>query len=371
MKKNTLIVFAVLMMVAQACEKNTQENLDSLIAQKQQIESQIAEMQANIPDSLKTKKTQNVKYVEVKEVKTRPFSHFIEVQGSVDSDQNIMVTSKSAGTVEAIPVTEGTRVAKGQLIARLDGEILNNSIKEVKSSLEFATEIYEKQKGLWDQKIGSEVQYLQAKNNKESLENRLATLYEQAKQSKVFAPISGTVDQVFIKQGEVAAPGVPVVRIVNLAEFEIKANVAENYALAVKKDIPVILYFPDLKAEVNATVNFVGNVIDPINRTFNIVIRFKNPNVGIKPNMIAVVKIEDYKSENEVVIPLNAIVKTNNEQFVFVAVEENGNMVAKKLKVKTAMDYNGVTVIKEGLKASDKLITFGFQDLVEGQLVKF
>ena len=177
--------------------------------------------------------------------------------------------------------------------------------------------------------------------------------------------------KVIIKQGEVAGPGSPIVRVVNLNEFELKANVAENHALAVKTGIPVKLYFPDLKKEIEAKINFVGNVIDPLNRTFNVVIRFKNPDIGIKPNMIAVVKIEDFSSESEVVIPLNAIMKQNNERFVYVAKEQDGNFQAKRVNVVTDLDYNGMTVIKEGLSATDKLITFGFQDLVDGQIVKF
>ena len=368
MKKMNIKLLTILALVLgmQACQP--EKSLEQLKKEKQEIEMKIAQLEGIQPDSSSKVR---VKYVEVTEIKPAPFKHFIEVQGTVDSDNNILVTAKASGTVEGLNVEEGTRVKKGQVLGNIDDEIIWNSIQEVNTSLEFATEMFEKQKSLWDQKIGSEVQYLQAKNNKESLERRLATLREQLKLTKVTSPIDGTIDQVFIKEGEVAGPGAPIVRVVNLSDFEVKAEVAENYALAVKNSTPVKLYFPDLKEEIEAKVDFVGNVIDPTNRTFNIVIRFKNPEIGIKPNMVTVVKIEDYSSDSEILVPINSILRTSEGKHVFVASKEGDQQIAKKIEVETGYSYNGKTVIQKGLNVNDKLITFGFQNLIEGEPVQF
>ena len=367
MKKYIIIVLAVMAASMQSCNQN--ETIESLKAQKKEIEEKIAALEALNPDTIQ--REVRVKYVEVENVKAQSFKHFIEVQGVVDSENNLMITAKASGTVEGLKVKEGDRVKKGQILAQIDDKIIRNSISELNSSLEFATEMYNKQKSLWDQKIGSEVQYLQAKNQKESLEGRLATLREQLKMTRITSPINGTIDQVFIKEGEVAGPGMPVVRVVNLKDFEVKAQVAENYALAVKEGTSVKIYFPDLKQEVDAKINFVGNVIDPLNRTFNVVIRFNNPDIGIKPNMVSVVKIQDYSSETDLIVPVNAVIRSNEGEYVFVA-EENGEVnIARKVDVKTELSYNGMTVIRKGLEENDKLVTFGFQNLVDGQPIEY
>lgn len=368
MKNNKTIVLIILTIAwgMQSCQP--EKSLEQLKKEKQDIEMKIAQLEGSNADSSAPVR---VKYVEVIKVKPAPFKHYIEVQGTVDSDNNILVTAKASGTLEGLKVEEGTRVKKGQVLATIDDAIIWNSIQEINTSLEFATKMFEKQKSLWDQKIGSEVQYLQAKNNKESLEGRLATLREQLKLTRITSPIDGTIDQVFIKEGEMAGPGAPIVRVVNLSEFEVKAEVAENYALAVKKGTSVNLYFQDLKEEIEANVDFVGNVIDPTNRTFNIVIRFKNPNIGIKPNMVTVVKIEDYSSENELLVPINSILRTNSGKHVFIAAKDGDRMIAKKIPVEIGYSYNGDTVIKKGLKEDDMLITFGFQNLIEGEPVQY
>ena len=215
------------------------------------------------------------------------------------------------------------------------------------------------------------MQFLQAKNNKASLEGRMATLKEQISMTRITSPISGTVEVVNIKKGELASPGVPVFRIVNLSEYEIKAKVAENYSLSVSEGTPVKLYFPDLKAEIESNVSYVGKVIDPVNRTFDVIVRLKSPTANIKPNMVAVMKIMDFHKEDAVVIPLNVIQTANNKKYVFIANTKNGTQTAERREVISSHHYGGNALIESGLNPSDTLISFGFQDLTEGQIIKF
>ena len=368
--KNLFLILLIpaLIVACEAPDKSSQ--LEKLKADRQKIDKQIADLEAELGDSLTTK-SEKVKYVEVKEVNPSKFEHFIEVQGAVDTDQNVMITSQSAGTIERVYVREGDKVKKGQTLFTLDAQILKNSMAEVQTSLDFAKDMFEKQKQLWEQKIGSEVQYLTAKNQKECLERRLATLNEQMDLMRVTSPIDGVVDNLAAKSGELTSPGMPLGRVVNLSDFEIKANVAENYSSNVKNGTPVKLWFPDLKAEMDAEVAYTGNIIDPINRTFNIVIRFSNPEVSIKPNMVCVVKIIDYSAEEALVVPVNSIQKTDLGQYIFVAKEENGRYIADRRKISSEMEYNGAVLVSEGLSPNDKLITFGYQDLTQGQVVEF
>ncbi|MDH5398308.1 MAG: efflux RND transporter periplasmic adaptor subunit [Cyclobacteriaceae bacterium] len=358
------------MVVAFGCETDNQARLDKLRTQAQQIQEEIQLLEETLgQDSIALQV--KITPVEVKALSPVPFEHYIEVQGVVDTDKNIGLTSKTMGTIEEVKVREGDKVQKGQLLVQLDNQIIMNSINEVRSSLAFASEMFEKQKELWDQKIGSEVQYLSAKNNKEALENRLATLREQLQLTKITSPISGIVDQVQIRQGEMASPGIPLLRVVDLSNFEIKASVSESYASQVKNGIGVRLLFPDLKGEMEAEISYTGKVIDPVNRTFDIIIRIEKPALEIKPNMIVEVRIVDFHEDEAIVIPVNTIQQSDKEEFVYIAEETASGVVARKQEVAVKMHYNGAALIGEGLKAGDMLVTFGYQGLTEGQAIQY
>ncbi len=344
--------------------------LESLKAEKAAIEDKIVELEASMGDSL-VATAPRAKYVRAQELTLKPFNHFIEVQGTVDTDQNVILTAQSGGTIETIHVNEGDEVKKGQVLISLDAKVLLNSIGEVKTQLTFARDIYEKQKALWEQKIGSEVQYLTAKNNKESLEARLATLREQLSMMRVTSPIDGVVDNMMAKAGELTSPGMPLGRVVNLSGFEIKAEVAENYSSRVMAGTKVKLWFPDLREELDAEVAYTGRVIDPVNRTFSIVIRMENPGTQIKPNMVCVVKIIDFATDEAIVIPVSTILRTDLGQYVFTAEKNGENYIARRKKITPRMEYNGNVMVAEGLKPSDWLVTFGYQDLTDGDIVKF
>ena len=363
---NISALFLSAALFLQSCENKSPDSLESLLKEKQEIEEKIAILQKN-DTTVKSK----VKYVEIEELKPSTFFHYIEVQGIADTDQNLLLTARASGTVEKVHVKEGSKVRKGETLVRIDDGMILNSIQEVNTSLSFAREVYEKQKALWEQKIGSEISYLEAKNNKDALENKLSTLREQLSMTRVTAPIDGIIDNVMIRSGELAAPGAPLLRLVNLSHFEIKASVAENHSLSVRNGTKVSVWFPDLNNEILSEIGYTGQVIDPVDRTFNVVIRVKNPEIPVKPNMVAVVKILDYKADSTLIIPVNTIQKSTRESYVFVGVEENGVYVARKRVIVPGYNYKGMTEIREGLKPMDKLISFGFQDLIDGQIIEF
>ncbi|MBC7921524.1 MAG: efflux RND transporter periplasmic adaptor subunit, partial [Ferruginibacter sp.] len=254
----------------------------SEVEKKQQELAKLKKEQKDVTDKVKQleeelavlapKKTNEAR---IKPVKTAPvtaqtFNHFIEVQGTVDSDKNILVTPKTGGTITRVHVNEGDRVKAGQVMAEIDDAVLRQNAEEIKTSLTLLTTIYERQKNLWDQKIGSEVQFLQAKNSKEAQERRLQTLNSQLAQARITSPINGVVDEVRIKPGEGAMPGVGVIRVVNLSGIKVLANVADSYIAAVKKGDAVTIRIPDTGQQLQGKVSFVGQVVNSTSRTFPI-----------------------------------------------------------------------------------------------------
>ena len=311
-----------------------------------------------------------VKDVAVAPVSASTFRHFVELQGTIDAKNNVQVSPKSGGVVTAVYVKEGDNVRAGQAIAKVDDQILRESMAEIKTQLSLANTVFEKQSALWKQQIGTEIQYLQAKNSKESLERRLSTLNAQLGQSTVTAPISGVVDQVIIKVGQSAAPGVGLVRIVNLAKLKVVAKVSDTYSGSVRKGDAVIIRFPDLNRELKSQISFVSTTVDPMTRTFTIEAPLPSDN-SLKPNMLAQIKINDQTKANAIVIDENLIQNTESGQLVYVAVSEGNKKVAKARTVKTGQAYGGKIAITQGLQAGDQIVTAGYQDLVDGQPISF
>ncbi len=354
-----------------ACSSDKKAELEKLEQQREEIDEQIARLRIEIGGDTLASKEAKAMYVEASDIYYQPFSHFVEVQGLLDSEENIGIMPQTSGQVRKIYVQEGSQVTQGQLLLELDAQVLLNTIKEIETSLDFATEMYNKQKALWDEKIGSEVQYLTAKNKKEALEKKLATLKEQLDMTKITSPINGVVDKIMTKEGELAVPAMPVLRVVNLSKLKVNAAVAENYASNVKQGTDVKLWFPDVKLEVSAKISYAGKVIDPVNRTFDIVIRLDKVAGDLKPNMLAVAKIVDFQKDSAIVVPINTIRKSGEDKFVYVAEKDNERYIARRQQIKTDIDYNGMVLISNGLKPGDKLITFGFQELTDGQPVIF
>ncbi|GAA4421449.1 efflux RND transporter periplasmic adaptor subunit [Nibrella viscosa] len=311
-----------------------------------------------------------VKDVVVSPVAATTFRHFVELQGTIDAKNNVQVTPKAGGAITALYIKEGDAVRAGSVIARLDDAVLRDNAEQLKTQLALANTVYEKQANLWKQQIGTEIQYLQAKTNKEALERQLATLATQRSQFTVTSPIGGVVDKVNVKIGDMAMPGMGLARVVNLGQLKVVAKVADTYVGSVRKGDAVIVQFPDINRELNTRINFVSTTVDPLTRTFTIEAPLPADN-NLKPNMLAQVKINDVARSNAVVINQNLIQSTENGQLVYVAVNESGKKVAKARPVKTGMSYGGQIEITEGLNAGDQLITQGYQELVDGQPINF
>lgn len=348
------------------------KKLDKYKSQLQELELKIAELEKEIAlmdttgsSGLKTR------LVKVDTLKGTKFVHYIDIQGTIDSDENIMVSPEMPGVITAIHVKEGDRVSRGTLLANMDASALSNTLEEVKTSLALATTAYEKQKRLWDQNIGSEIQYLQAKTQKESLENRVKTIEAQIAMTRMKSPIAGTVDAVNVKIGEMANPGMSGIRVVNLDKVKVKAMVSDNYIANIRKGDDVLIELPDIGKVISSKISFVGQVINQQNRSFAIEVNLDNKEKMLRPNMIAKLKINDQKLEDVLVVSSNLIQRAGKQRFIMVAVNENGKYVARKREVTTGSEYDGKTVITSGLSKGDLIIVSGQNEVVDGQPLMF
>ena len=371
--KNIFIYSAIVVLLV-SCGKPADKNaeLEKLKAQRSQLETQIAKLEAEInPNGAKSDdKAVPVKIVDAREC---VFNHYVEVQGVVDGDQNIAVSPQSGGVVTAVYVKEGSPVQKGQVMAELDAQVLKQSLEEVNTQLVLANSIFQKQSALWDKKIGSEVQYLQAKANKDALEQRANTIKEQIEMSKIISPISGTVENVPLRVGQMASPGLPTsaIRVINMGVAKISAEVSENFASRIKNGNDAIISFPDLGKEIESKLNFTSRFIDPTNRTFKVECRVSSKEVELRANMIANIRIKDYSNDKAFCIPANYVQSNQDGKYVYVAKQDGVNWKAERRVVKTGMDYNGSVEILDGLAVGDKIIVSGFQGLNAGEKVTF
>lgn len=312
-------------------------------------------------------KSEKLKMVGVESFPQTVFRNYIDLQGSVLADQQLFINAKMPGTVNQILIKTGDKVVAGQTVALLDDAVIKQGLAELDNQLVFATDLYEKQKSLWDQKLGTEVQFLSAKNNKESIEKRIATTKEQWEMIKVKAPISGVIDEVIIKPGGSAAPGMPIARLVNLSKLEISAEVPEAFAGKVKNGNAIRIHFPDIDKEYDSKITYVSPIINQVNRTFKVKAALPSNMSGVLPNMLALIKIIDYSNPKAYVLPINIIQKDSKGDFVMAADTINGQWVAVKKPVSIGKYYNDKVEIKSGIDASNKLITLGYQDLIEGE----
>lgn len=366
---SVIAIAGVLAACSAATPDDKKAQLEKLKSQEKEISKQIQQLEAEIaktnPDSTTTVKS---KEVSITELTPRKFDHYVQTQGSVDAEDNIMVSAKSPGVVTAVYIKEGQQVSKGQVLAQIDNSVIIRSIEAQKAQLELAKTVFERQKNLWDQKIGTEVQYLQAKTNKESLEKQLESLNEQNDMTRIKAPINGTVDEISIKIGENIAPGMPAVRVVNTSDLKLIANVSEAYVTDIKKGNTAVISIPELKKEITAKVTFVGKTIDPLSRTFPVEIKLP-ANDNLRPNMTGILKVIFHTEPSTIVVPVNVVQELNKEKIVFVAETDGKQTVARKKVVTVEGVYDNLAQVK-GLNAGDKVITFGYQGLNDGQVIK-
>ncbi|TXB61283.1 efflux RND transporter periplasmic adaptor subunit [Phaeodactylibacter luteus] len=344
--------------------KEKREALSALTQMVNTLEKAIAEQD---PDAVAA----NRKLVTTAPVERTDFKHFVEIQGSVQADDYIDVTSEVAGRIVKLTVEEGDNVRSGQLIAELDLEQLTKQMAELETSLSLAQTVFERQKRLWDQNIGSEIQYLEAKNNVDRLEKSKETLEFQMTKSKVYAPASGVVERVFTQSGELASPGMPILQLLNPRKLKVVADVPETYLRAVSRGENVKVEFPALAEEQEAKINLIGQTIDPANRTFKVEAGIRTTSNLVKPNLLAVMYIKDKEMKDVVTVPLEMIQQeVGGKDFVYVLSGSGKEARAKKVYVRTGDAYNGEIVIREGLEGGEQLIMEGARGLANNQTVE-
>lgn len=348
-------------------EKKHKEELMSYKKELQKVDSLIANHSDSSSNVVKIKTVP----VTLDTVNIKTFEHFFEVHGNVEAEENAALYAEAPGTVTKIHVQEGQDVKKGTLLISLDPGSLESGLKEVKTAYELANKVFEKQNALWEQKIGSEMQYLQAKSNKESLEQKIKTMNKQLEMYQIRAPFNGIIDVITPKVGEAAAPGFPVARIINLSRVYLEADVSERYIETVKAGGFVEVKLPSLGETVFAKVTRAGNFINPANRTFKVRVEFSNPLGKYKPNQLAVLKIRDYQSTNAIVVPSRIIQQDRSgNDYLYTYVSQDGVLRVKKVMIEVGMSYEGTTEVKSGLTEKTVFIDKGAKSVQDGDAVK-
>ena len=307
--------------------------------------------------------------------KEEVFRHYLEVQGNVKTKQNILVYPEIPGILEHIYVKEGQRVSKGQVLAKIADGGLAQQVAQAKASAQLAKTTYERQNRLWNQKIGSEIQYLQAKTAYESQKNIVAQMKKQLAKSNVIAPFSGVIDDVLKESGAVVAPGQgsELFRIVNLENMYIEAEIPESHIVNVTKGKTVEIYFPVLEKTVQAKIRQVGNFINPANRAFKIEIGVSNSSGDIKPNLTARLKINDYTSKKAILIPQSIISENaKGQQYVYLASDKQDNKyaIAKKTIISTGKTQGDFIEVLETIVSGTEIISEGARSVNDGQKVE-
>ncbi len=370
MKDMNRIVFFLLLSIftLSACSRegqNKEERLRELRAQQAEISLEIKQLEQELGA-----KDVDVAKVVLTTVNPDTFQHVVQVQAKVDGNSNLHVGVRSSGMVQEIRVKEGSVVKEGDLLGKLDDALFVKALNEANTSYRFLIDVYQKQKALWDQKIGSEVQYLQAKNNKEAAEARIASLEEQIDMCLIKAPISGTIEEVPIRLGQILAPPMVAFRIVNLATSKVVGDVSEAYSASIRAGSPVFIEFPDLGSQVATKISFASNYISPINRSFVVEAPLPQGMKGLKANLVAKLKIVDYQDLNALVVSANWLIQDARGTYLYVAETANGVQTAKKRYVKPGLSSQGQVQILEGLAPGDLVVSLGYQNLEEGMVVE-
>ncbi|EOR94934.1 putative Co/Zn/Cd efflux system membrane fusion protein [Arcticibacter svalbardensis MN12-7] len=359
--KNLIYLAVLVFIVACGKPKDKKAELEKLKKERTSLDGKIADLEKEVG----TKPQQQTVDVAVTEVKPVTFNSYVEVQGKVDAQENVQVSAESPGVITAIYVKAGQNVSKGQVLAQLDNKVLLQNVAQVQTQLDLAKNIFQRQKNLWDQKIGTEVQYLNAKAQKDGLEKQMAVLRSQLSTFRLKSPITGTVDRMDLKLGQSVSPGMPGITVVNASNLRVKAELAESYGSMVHSGDDVKVVFPDIPDSLNTQVTFASKVIDPSSRSFMVEVKLP-PKRSYRPNMLAILKIVDFESKNTLTVPINSIQRSESGEYVFIA--EKGK--AKRTTIKSGKISAGQAQVLSGLKAGDKVITAGFQDLNDGDLIK-
>ncbi len=379
-------IYGLLMvaLIATSCGNAKKDDNAALNDKRAQLEKLKTEQKSRSSDIVKLEaeiaaidtgaaKIEKAKLVRVAPLQAGGFSHFIELQGKVDTKNISYVAPPNGqgGIVKSLYVTQGQYVRRGQVLARLDDQLIRQQIEPLRVQLNAAEDTYRRTKNLWDQGIGTYQQVLSAQTQVESLRKNIGIIQKQAALMTVTAPTSGVADQVNVRVGEAftgASPMGPQIRIVNTSDLKIVTQVPENYLDKVNVGSMLEVHLPETNRTINTKVSVVSKIIDPASRTFYIEAKIP-ADANLKPNQIAVVKIKDYAAKEVITIPVNTLQNDEKGKYVIVATKENGRMIATKRQVVVGQLYNDQLEVKSGLQPGDVLVTEGFQGLYEGQLL--
>lgn len=386
MKKTIQILLASILLAS--CG-NKEQSVDTLIEsgdlaalkakkvelqqQQQRLKSKITKLENKI-QQLDTTQTGTVAFVEVETLKPQTFKHYITAQGSISSEENIMVSPEIPGVITKVHVKEGDKVKPGQLLATMDASALQSQLQQVETSYNLAETTYQRRKNLWEQNIGSEMQLLQSKSQMESLKSQMDAIKAQIAKARMVSPVSGTVDAVNLKLGEMANPGMNGIRVVNMSELKAEARIADSYAGNIQEGDEVKIFLPDLNDTIYDKISFVSQAIDPKSRSITVETNLENKNRRLKPNMIAKLEINNYTADSTTVVSSNVLLSDPNSPngyYIMGVEKENNAFVAKRYDVKIGKQYGGKTEILSGLPENATIITFGFGNVAEGQSLVF
>ena len=382
MKRSSLLIISFLFLASCGKSDSVEDvietgNLSEIRAKKAELSTQqstlsskIAKLDAAI-DKLDNKN--NFALVEVRQVTDSLFRHYLEIPGDVETKQNITIYPEFSGILQNVNVTEGTRVQKGQILARIDEGGLGSQLAQMEAQAALAKTTFERQRRLWDQNIGSEIQFLEARTNYEAIQNSVDQMRAQLAKTVVRAPFSGIIDEVFTEEGEVVAPGQSrLFRLINLQDMYITAAVPESYLSTIVKGTDVMVEIAATGTSFKSQVKQVGNFVNPNNRTFEIRVEVPRDIENIKPNLIASVRLNDYTSEGAIIIPEN-VVQTNatGERMAYVLEKDSDSTgVAHKRILETGLSYDNSVEVLSGLEPGDLLIINGARSIREGEKVR-
>jgi membrane fusion protein, multidrug efflux system len=368
------IAGTVVLFIMFSCSSNKQAQLAKLKQEQTVINDKIKTLETELStekkDSLNPEK---FKFVGLKTVSSNTFDHYIRVQGKLDGDQNAAVFAEAPGTVSSKFADVGQKVVKGQVLAQIDDKQYRSQMQSLETQFKFASDLFDKQKRLWDQKIGSEVQYLQSKTNKESLEKQISSLKQQVDKFKIKSPIDGTIEECNIKVGGVVSPDprLAAYRVVAFKNLKVSAEVSEAYSSKVQIGDKLVVLFPDINKQIETKVDFVSKYINPVNRTFIIETKILDGINDLKANMIAIIQINDYHTDKAINVPMNVIQTDQTGSYVYIVRSKDKYNAAIKQPVVIGNSYNGVAEIVKGLEVGDKVISVGYQELLDGEYVRF
>jgi len=375
MNMKKIVIFMLVIAMISCTQKDDKESIKKQISELEstvlKANKQIEELKKKLPVDAESQVAEHSVSVKLQTVNSRHFEHYFEANGIVEAENDAFISPEMNGQILKIYVKEGDQVRKGKVLLKLNTKLIDSSIEEVKTGLDLATNIFEKQQKLWNQGIGTEIQYLKSKNAKESLEKKLVTLRAQMSMSVIKAPFTGIVDKIFLKKGEMAAPGMQVIQMVDLSKMYITADISENYISKIKVGDSVSISFPSYPdLQMNVPVHRISNTIKIQNRTFQIKLKVENPERLLKPNILTILKIKDYSTDSALVVPSIIMKQDNNGFFIFKANTSNSLLTAEKVYIKPGISYKSYSTIKEGLKEGDNVIVEGYNMVSNGSFLK-